>query len=224
MTLCLVTDRRRLAPDPVPLAVACECLVQQARFAVEAEIDLIQLRERDLSGAQLTALARELLAVTRGTRTRLVINDRVDVAVACGADGVHLRTDSIGVAAARRLAPRPFLIGRSVHGASEAPAAAGADYVIAGTVFPTVSKAGHDHLGVEGLRAVVGAVAVPVLAIGGVTVERAGAVAAAGAAGIAAIGAFVPLRSHGTLLCLAAPVRPVADAMRRQFDTRTAAS
>jgi thiamine-phosphate pyrophosphorylase len=222
--LCLVTDRHRLAAGETSLASVRRCLLAQARFAVEAEIDLIQLRERDLPDAELSAIAADLLALTRGTRTRVVINDRVDVALACGADGVHLRGDSISVAAARRLVRHPLVIGRSVHSAAEAPAAAGADYVVAGTVFATPSKAGGGLLGVDGLRAVVQAVAAPVLGIGGLTVERAGQVAEAGASGIAAIGLFIGTEREGSRPCRAIPLRGIADAVRRQFDTRKPAS
>src|SRR5436309_15964524 len=108
--LCLVTDRRRLLPGAASLESARRCVLEQARYAVEARIDLIHLRERDLSSADLAALTVDLLAITRGTPTRVVINDRLDVALACGADGVHLRGDSITVTAAPQLGPPPFLI------------------------------------------------------------------------------------------------------------------
>jgi thiamine-phosphate pyrophosphorylase len=252
--LCLVTDRRRLSPGETSLAATRRCLLEQARHAVEARVDLIQLRERDLSGADLAALVVDLLAIAGGSETRVVINDRLDVAIACGADGVHLRADSISVAAARQLAPPPFLIGRSVHDASEAAAAAAADYLIAGTVFPSVSKAGSEGglaagsespashrgrrantgrtppdvqyglLGTEGLKAIVRAVSVPVVAIGGLNIERAGEVAKAGASGIAAIGLFIGTGRQGTgpqpePRCLAVPLRDIADAVRRKFDS-----
>jgi thiamine-phosphate pyrophosphorylase len=182
--ICLVTDRRRLAGGD---------LAAQVRAAVDLGIDLIHVRERDLEAAALAALVAELLLITNGTSTRLVVNDRLDVALACGADGVQLRGDSIPVAAARRIAPTGFLIGRSVHGVSEAIAAADADYLVAGTVFRSASKAaGTPLLGIEGLRAIVRAVDRPVLAIGGVTDARLGEVADAGAAGLAAIGLFLP--------------------------------
>jgi thiamine-phosphate diphosphorylase len=182
--ICLVTDRRRLAGGD---------LAAQVRDAVDLGIDLIHVRERDLEAGALAALVVELLLITNGTSTRLVVNDRVDVALACGADGVQLRGDSIPIAAARRIARPGFLIGRSVHGVSEAIAAADADYLVAGTVFPSASKvAGTPVLGVEGLRAIVRAVDRPVLAIGGVTDARLGEVADAGAAGFAAIGLFLP--------------------------------
>jgi thiamine-phosphate pyrophosphorylase len=162
------------------------------RFAVDAGVDLIQVRERDLEAAALAGCVTDLLTVTRGTATRIVVNDRLDVALACGADGVHLRADSVAIAAARRLAPLGFLVGRSVHTASEAADASDADYLIAGTVFPSPSKGlGHRLLGVDGLRAVVLASAVPVLAIGGISLDHLDSVAATGAAGVAAIGLFM---------------------------------
>ena len=150
------------------------------------------MRERDLEAGALAALVTELLAVTRDTPTRVVVNDRLDVALACGADGVHLRGDSIPIAAARRLAPAGFLIGRSVHGVDDVRGAAGADYLIAGTVFPTASKPAGDRCSAStGLAAIVRRAACPVLAIGGITGTRSTRIAAAGAAGFAAIGLFV---------------------------------
>jgi thiamine-phosphate pyrophosphorylase len=200
VTLCLITDRRRRS------------VVDQCRDAVLAGVDLIQVRERDLEAAALSALVAELVHLTRATETRVVVNERLDVALACGADGVHLRGDSISAARARSMAPDGFLIGRSVHGADEAVRAApGVDYLIAGTVFPTPSKPGrHEFLGIEGLAAIGRAVTVPVLAIGGVSMDRIDLVAEAGAAGLAAIGLFLE-ESSG----LAAVVREA----RRRFDS-----
>ena len=178
--MCLVTDRR-IRP-----------LVQQCSDAVRAGVDMIQVRERDVDGGPLALLVAELVRLTRGTATRVVVNDRLDVALACGADGVHLRGDSIPPESARSIAPPGFLIGRSVHDEQEAATvAATVDYLIAGTVFPTSSKPGlTEWLGLEGLARICDAVAVPVLAIGGITADRLPGVAAAGAAGIAAIGLF----------------------------------
>jgi len=182
--ICLVTDRRRLAGGD---------LAAQVRDAVDLGVDLIQVRERDLEAGALAVLVTRLLRITDGTPTRLVVNDRIDVALACGADGVQLRGDSIPVAEARRLAPARFLIGRSVHSVDQAIAAADADYLVAGTVFPSASKAAAAPLlGLEGLRAIVRAVDRPVMAIGGIGSERIDAVADAGAAGFAAIGLFLP--------------------------------
>ena len=122
----------------------------------------------------------------------MVVNDRVDVALACGADGVHLRHDSVRADAVRTIAPAGFLVGRSVHSLAEAEGAGPVDYLIAGTVFPTPSKpAASPILGLDGLADVVQAVAVPVLAIGGITRERLDEVAAIGAAGAAGIGLFI---------------------------------
>jgi thiamine-phosphate pyrophosphorylase len=191
--ICLVTDRRRLVAAGAAPGVARECLAAQVRRAVDAGVDLIQVRERDLEAGELAALVGELVAITTATPTRIVVNDRVDVALACGADGVHLRGDSIPVGRARQLVPTGFLIGRSVHGVAEAIAAGDADYLIAGTVFPSASKTGASTplLGVEGLRAIAAAVNRPVLAIGGISGERIADAAAAGAAGFAAIGLFM---------------------------------
>jgi len=223
MTLCLVTDRRQLAGAAAPLADARYCLVVQARHAVAAGIHLIQLRERDLEAADLAAVARDLLAVTRGSSTRVVVNDRLDVALACGADGVHLRGDSIPVADARRIAPPGFLVGRSVHSTDDAAQAAGADYLIAGTVFPTRSKPPAQTLiGLAGLRAIVSAASAPVLAIGGVGEEQSEGVAGAGAAGIAAIGLFMAAEvgagGDDARACRATPLTDIVERVRSRFD------
>ena len=226
--ICLVTDRRRLlgidggtgAAADAPAGAWRRCLVAQVRHAVDAGIDLIQVRERDLDAKELAALVTDLLVVTAGTPTRLVVNDRIDVALACGADGVHLRGDSIPIPAARRLAPPGFLVGRSVHGVDEAIGAAGADYLIAGTVFPSASKPGPAPLlGIEGLRSIVKAVDLPVLAIGGIAGERIGEVAAAGAAGFAAIGVFMAAHADpGAAGCRVVELRQSVKDARSRFD------
>ena len=192
-SLCLVTDRRRLAGRDDGFDVARDRLVAVIARAVCAGVDLIQIRERDLEARALARLVEDAIAVARPAGARVVVNDRLDVALACGASGVHLRGDSISPRAARTLAPPGFLIGRSVHGVAEAEQVAGdVDYLIAGTVFATPSKPeGHPLMGLDGLAAVVRAVEVPVLAIGGITIERLPKVAATGAAGIAGIGLFL---------------------------------
>lgn len=193
MILCLVTDRRRLASGATAEAERSRLLRQQAIAAVAAGVDYLLVREPDLEARALAALVSDLLALTRASRTRLLVNERLDVALACGADGVHLRESSFAAADARRLAPPRFLIGRSVHSVGAATAATGADYLIAGTAFETPSKPPHhDLLGVDGIRAIATAVAIPVLAIGGVTEHNAAEIATAGAAGAAAIGLFMP--------------------------------
>ena len=206
--------------DGADQADARQCLLAQARFAVEAGVDLIQVRERDLEAAALAALVTDLLAITRRTPTRIVVNDRLDVALVTGADGVHLRADSIAVADARRLAPAGFLVGRSVHGVADAAAAGDVDYLIAGTVFPSRSKdASHRLLGLDGLRAIVASAAAPVLAIGGVAAGHLDAIAAAGAAGIAAIGIFIRASDEVEQAgCRAFDLRAVIGEARRRFD------
>ncbi|MBZ5556851.1 MAG: thiamine phosphate synthase [Acidobacteriia bacterium] len=221
MKVCLVTDRRRLAGADAPPAEARRRLASQVHDAVQAGVDLIQVRERDLAAADLATLVTDLLAMTRGSATRLVVNDRLDVALACGAGGVHLRGDSIAPADARRLAPAGFLVGRSVHTPNEAKDAAGADYLIAGAVFATASKPETTRwLGLDGLRAIVRSAGVPVLAIGGVTVDRLAEIAATGAAGIAAIGMFQPAgdASRG-----GSSLEDLVSRVHRRFDSLRAA-
>jgi len=178
--VCLVTDRRR------------RDVLEHGRDAARAGVDLIQLREPGLDARALSTLAGGLVRVTRSAGTRIVVNDRADVALASRADGVHLRASSILPGEVRSIARAGFLVGRSVHSVDEAVRVApDVDYLIAGTVFPTPSKPGQrEHLGLDGLAAVARAVTVPVLAIGGVSMDRIEAVAAAGAAGVAAIGLF----------------------------------
>jgi thiamine-phosphate pyrophosphorylase len=219
--LCLVTDRLRLAGRAATLVEARRCLAQQTRFAVDAGIDLIQVRERDLEAAVLTSIVRELLDITRGSVTRLVVNDRVDVALACGADGVHLREDSFAASEIRRIAPAGFLVGRSVHSVDAARAAGPVDYLIAGTVFPSASKdAGHVLLGLDGLRAVAASTRVPVLAIGGMTTAHFSDVAAAGGAGCAAIDLFMgPADAGADDTGRAVPLWRIVTRAHQKFDT-----
>jgi thiamine-phosphate pyrophosphorylase len=209
--LCLVTDRRRLAGGNPGFHAAHVKLAQLSRDAVDAGVDLIQVRERDLETAQLVDLAGDLADIARGSPTRVVVNDRLDVLLACGADGVHLRSDSIPPAAARSVLGPGKLVGRSVHRLDEAVEhRAAVDYLIAGTVFPTASKpTASCLLGEGGLRRLTRAVSVPVLAIGGVTVERVAQIALAGASGVAGIGLFLPSTS---------PMTDVVAAVRARFD------
>jgi thiamine-phosphate pyrophosphorylase len=211
--ICLVTDRRRLVGDDARVDTALAALVRLAREAVAAGISLIQIREPGLETAQLVDLVAAIVDLTRGSPTLAVVNDRLDVALTSGAHGVHLRGDSIPPRAARALAPPGFVIGRSVHRLDEAREHAPAvDYLIAGTVLPTSSKPSAEPLlGARGLREIATAVDVPVLAIGGISIDRVREAAAAGAAGVAGIGLFLP----GDL-----PLTRVVEAARAQFDRR----
>jgi thiamine-phosphate diphosphorylase len=195
--VALVTHGERLASrrDARPEDVE-DHLVAQVREAALAGVDLVQVRELELETDALVRLVERAVAAARGTRARIVVNDRYDVARAAGAHGIHLRGDSYPAARVRGVAPAGFLIGRSVHDPDEAAAvvrAGGIDYLVFGTVFPTSSKpAGHVPVGPEALAAAVRAAeGVPVLAIGGVSVESAPRLALAGAAGLAAMGLFL---------------------------------
>jgi thiamine-phosphate diphosphorylase len=195
--VCLVTDRSRLPPAPdadrVADLPALGPLADRLTLAGQAGVDLLQIREPDLSAAELIGLVQDLRARLGDAPARIVVNERVDVALAADADGVHLKSDSIPTALVRRHVPAPFLVGRSVHSVEEARAAAGdgADYLIFGTVFPSGSKPrGHRTAGLEALAAVSEAVRIPVLAIGGISLNTVTAAAEAGAAGVAAIGLF----------------------------------
>lgn len=212
MILHLVTDRRRLAPAAAP-SDATACVVEQARFAIDAGIDVIQVRERDLDVRDLMALVVQVVALARGSRTRVVVNERLDVALAAGADGVHLPARALPASEARRLAPPGFLVGRSVHSLEEASVSEGADYLVAGTVWPSASKPGRTKLlGVEGMAAIVRASTVPVLGIGGITLGRVREIVDAGVAGIAAIGLFVGDPVPGR--CGAAPLDTLTQRLR----------
>lgn len=190
-------------------------LAAQASFA---GTDLVQLREPQLSDAALFSAVRRVLSVVDRARTAVLVNDRMDVAVAAGADGVHLRADAMHASRVRAVAPPGFLIGRSVHSVEEAREAdedGGVDYLFFGTVFPSVGKpTGHAVAGLEALTEVCAVVRVPVIAIGGMTAARASAVAGAGAAGIAAIGMFLDaVRTAG------GDLPSMVQQVRRAFDT-----
>jgi thiamine-phosphate pyrophosphorylase len=208
--LCYVTDRHslRIAPGENPV----EALLEKIRTAAAAGMDWIQIREKDLSGKDCAALAREALrrvaqatspasGAPRTLVARIVINDRLDVAIAERAGGVHLGENSLPVREAKRLIATTspgsnmknnFLVGVSCHSLEAAQSAAdGADYLFFGPVFATPSKAVFGApQGLEALAKVCRGVTVPVLAIGGITLENAAACLASGAGGIAAIRLF----------------------------------
>jgi thiamine-phosphate pyrophosphorylase len=216
MTVCVVTDRRQLSPDARTARDEVMALTRWLEDAVPAGIDLIQLRERDLPARLLAEAARAVRRLAEGSSTRVVVNDRADVAVAAGCDGVHLRGDGPDVARMRALAPEgrrngSWMVGRSVHSGSEARTHGEAHYLLFGAVFPSGPKPGR---GLEALRDVVASTPAPVLAIGGLTAARAAACVAAGAAGVAAIGLFLPPGRAAGALGLAAG----AAAIRRAID------
>lgn len=186
----LVTDRHRCVAGGRDRSAA---LVEQVAAAAAAGVDLIQVREPDLPDRELCDLVSRAVERVRGTNSVVLVNDRIDVALASGAAGVHLRADSVPPAEARRLLPPGAMLGRSVHGTQEATASVrgdALDYLVLGTVFTSRSKPGRSAVGAGRLRAVVEEVTIPVLAIGGVTVDNSMEVFRTGAAGIAAIGLF----------------------------------
>jgi len=187
----LVTDRRIAGGA----AALIDAVARAVASAVAGGVTAVQMRERGLATRELLALATELRAITRDGGARLVVNDRVDVALAAGADGVQLGFRSMTPADVRRVAGDALAIGRSVHDLEEVRAACaeGADWLIFGPVHATPSKVGLvAPAGVEGLRAAVAAAgSVPVVAIGGLDSSNAAAARAAGAAGVAAIRAIL---------------------------------
>lgn len=162
--------------------------------AVAAGAPAIQLRDKGGSARETAQLGTKLLPIVRAAGALLFVNDRLDVALAIGADGVHVGPDDLPVSALRRVAPEDFLIGASTDDPDEARrlCADGADYIGCGTVYATLSKADAGAvIGLDGLRRVVDAVDVPVVGIGGLTPERTTAVAGTGASGVATIGAVM---------------------------------
>jgi thiamine-phosphate pyrophosphorylase len=182
--LYLVTDRTRTAGRP---------LLDVVEAALQGSVEAVQLRERDLSGAELFDLAYRLHALCLTYGARLLINDRIDVALAVNADGIHLPVDSFAAVDARHLLGSAALIGASAHSLQQAQAAAagGADFIVFGPVFDTPSKRRFGPpVGLDALATVTRAMKCPVLAIGGMTPERVAAVLQRGARGVAVIAAI----------------------------------
>lgn len=197
LRLCYITDRRAFAPQQPfgKLRAASEVgpLLSRITEAARAGVELIQIREKDLGTRELVALTRAALEAASGTAARVVVNDRLDVALALGAGGVHLARESLPARVVRPMVPAGFLIGVSCHALDEALEAESslADYILLGPIFPTPSKLRYGTpLGLETLAKVSKLVKIPVLALGGITVERVSECVAAGAAGIAGISVF----------------------------------
>jgi len=202
LLLCYVTDRRGLSG--IDSLEAQETVGQKIATAAAAGVDWLQIREKDLSARDCGLLTRKALQLAarspagHSRPTRVLVNDRLDVALSEHAGGVHLGETSLPLPEAKRLLKaqaqrRDFLIGISCHSleAARSAASGGADYLFFGPIFPTPSKAafGAPH-GLERLGEVCRAVSIPVLAIGGITLANASACLAAGASGIAAIRLF----------------------------------
>jgi len=204
--LCYVTDSRSFAAAPQKDLL--DALLEKIELLAAAGVDWIQLREKDLSGKPCASLTRKaLLRVLRPAgqakgATRILVNDRLDVAIAEQAGGVHLGENSLPVQEAKRVVeacsaakslPCDFLAGVSCHSleAARSAATAGADYIFFGPVFATPSKAAYGApQGLDRLAELCSSVTIPVLAIGGITLENAPACFSVGASGIAAIRLF----------------------------------
>jgi thiamine-phosphate pyrophosphorylase len=169
-------------------------LIERLSAAAQAGATMVQIRERLFDDRELMSFVQDVRDAVRPAGARVIVNERTDVALAAGADGVHLKADGPPAVDVRRIVPPGFLIGRSVHADAEAAtveAAGGCDYLLFGTVFPSASKAGnHPVAGVEAFGRACAAVSLPVIAIGGIAVGRAPDVRAAGGAGVAAISLF----------------------------------
>ena len=182
--LYLITDRHA-TKMPLPAAI---------KLALKGGVRAVQLREKDLPIRELLALARELRALTREFSARLFINDRVDIAVAVEADGVHLGHQSMPVDAVRKIVGNRMLVGVSTHNSEEAKDAekGGADFITFGPVFETPSKVKLGFpVGCDAVKNVKNSISIPIYGLGGINSGNVGSVLSAGAYGIALISAIL---------------------------------
>jgi len=181
-------------PDSNQASEDFQNVLALVRASVKARVSLIQLREKNLPARTLYELTARCAAITEGTTTRLLVNDRADIARAARADGVHLATRSVEASVIRRTFGTDFLIGVSTHSLAEAQAAsyAGADFAVFGPIFDTPSKRAYGTpVGLEALREAAHTLSpFPLIALGGITQKNASATLRAGASGVAAIGLF----------------------------------
>ena len=185
-SLYLITDRHQIAKGRQLLEVIEELL--------QAGVRMVQLREKDLSAAELYPLAQELRSLTHRYKSLLLINDRIDLAQAIGADGVHLGGHSLPVKSARNILGSNYLIGASTHSVAEVESAQnqGADFVTYGPVYFTPSKQAYGKpVGIESLQSICARSNIPVYALGGIKANNTKTMLQAGAHGVAMISALL---------------------------------
>lgn len=206
LRLYAITDRRAL-PAGVTLAQAVEA-------ALEGGVTCLQLREKEASAGDILALARTLLPLCRARRVPLLINDRVDIALAAGADGVHLGQEDLPLPEARTLLGPDRILGATAHTVEEAlrAQAEGADYLGVGAMFPTGTKTDTVPTSADTLKAICAAVSTPVVAIGGVNAQNLPTLAGTGIAGAAVVSAIF---SQSDLTAAARTLRTAADLAAR---------
>ena len=202
LRLYAITDRRAL-PAGVTLAQAVEA-------SLDGGVTCLQLREKEASAGEILALARTLLPLCRARRVPLLINDRVDIALAAGADGVHLGQDDLPLPEARALLGLDRILGATAHTVEEAlrAQAEGADYLGVGAMFPTGTKTDTVPTSADTLKAICAAVSIPVVAIGGVNARNLPTLAGTGIAGAAVVSAIF---SQSDLTAAARTLRTAAD-------------
>lgn len=206
LRLYAITDRRAL-PAGVTLAQAVEA-------ALDGGVTCLQLREKTASAGEILALARTLLPLCRARRVPLLINDRVDITLAAGADGVHLGQDDLPLPEARALLGPDRILGATAHNVEEAlrAQAEGADYLGVGAMFPTGTKTDTVPTTADTLKAICAAVSIPVVAIGGVNARNLPTLAGTGIAGAAVVSAIF---SQSDLTAAARTLRTAADLAAR---------
>lgn len=206
LRLYAITDHRAL-PAGVTLAQAVEA-------ALDGGVTCLQLREKTASAGEILTLARTLLPLCRARKVPLLINDRVDIALAAGADGVHLGQDDLPLPEARALLGPDRILGATAHTVEEAlrAQAEGADYLGVGAMFPTGTKTDTVPTSADTLKAICAAVSIPVVAIGGVNAENLPTLDGTGIAGAAVVSAIF---SQSDLTAAARTLRTAADLAAR---------